>query len=114
MIGRGELTGVATVAMMAEYEAVLKRPEHLAAANLTTEQVDNFLDALAALFVEVVPYFLWRPVLKDPDDEIILEAAVNGQAKVIITFNTRHFSSGARLFGIEALKPSEALRRFKR
>lgn len=113
MIGRRELTIVATVSMMAEYEAVLKRPAHLKAANLTAEEVDTFLDTLAALCVPVTPHFIWRPVLRDPDDEMILEAAVNGAAKVIITFNPRHFSRVAHRFEIIVLKPSEALRRFR-
>jgi putative PIN family toxin of toxin-antitoxin system len=114
MIGRREIVAVATVPMMVEYEAVLKRPQHLAAANLTIKQVDSFLDALADLFVPVTPYFLWRPVLRDPNDEMILEAAVNGQARVIITFNARHFSRAAYRFGVQALRPSEVLRRLKR
>ncbi len=114
MIGRKEIVVVATVTMMAEYEAVLKRPQHLEAANLTMAQVDSFLDALAELSIPVTPYFLWRPVLKDPDDEMILEAAVNGQAKLIVTFNTRHFGRAAERFGITALKPSEALRRLQK
>src|SRR5690554_4171404 len=100
MIRRREFIATATVAMMAEYEAVLKRPKHLKAANLTAEQMDIFLDALAALFVPVTPFFIWRPLLHDPDDEMILEAAVNGQAQMLVTFNTRHFSRAAHRFGI--------------
>jgi putative PIN family toxin of toxin-antitoxin system len=114
MVARRELIAVATVAMMAEYEAVLKRPMHLQAANLTSEEIDILLDTLAMFFVPVTPHFIWRPLLRDPDDEMILEAAVNGQAKLIITFNTRHFSRASHRFGITALKPSEALRRLKR
>ena len=114
MIGRKEITAVATVAMMVEYEAVLKWSQHLEAAKLTTEQVDTFLDAFAALCIPVTPYFLWRPMLRDPNDEMVLEAAVNGEARVIATFNIRHFSRAAHRFDIEALKPSEVLRRLKR
>jgi putative PIN family toxin of toxin-antitoxin system len=114
MVGRREIVAVATVAMMAEYEAVLKRPMHLHAANLTSEQVDTFLDTLASFFIPVTPYFIWRPMLRDPDDEMLLEAAVNGGAKLIITFNTRHFIRAAHRFGITVLKPSEALRRVRK
>lgn len=113
MIGRQQIQAVATVAMMVEYEAVLKRPEHLQAAGLDVAEADELLDAFAQLFVPVIPYFFWRPQLKDPDDEMILEAAVNGQAAAIITFNTRHFGSEAQRFGIEVLKPAELLRRLQ-
>lgn len=111
MVGRKEITAVATISMMAEYEAVLKRTEHLEAANLTMEDVDTLLDALASLFVPVVPHFLWRPQLKDPDDEMILEAAVNGRATAIITFNIRHFGKAAARFGVEVLRPGDFLKR---
>lgn len=110
-VGLRQITALASVALFIEYEAVLKRPEHLQAANLTVVQVDRFLDTLAHLFVPVTPHFLWRPVLKDPNDEMILEAAVNGQAQFIITFNTRHFGNAAARFGITVLKPGDFLRR---
>jgi putative PIN family toxin of toxin-antitoxin system len=110
-IALGQITVLATVALFVEYEAVLKRPEHLQAANLTAAQVDVFLDGFASLCTAVTPYFLWRPQLKDPNDEMILEAAVNGRAEFIVTFNTRHFENPAIRFGIEVLKPGEFLRR---
>lgn len=110
-IGLRQITALASVALFVEYEAVLKRPEHLQAANLTAVQVDRFLDTLAYLFIPATPHFLWRPALKDPNDEMILEAAVNGQAQFIITFNTRHFGNAAARFGIAVLKPGDFLRR---
>ncbi|MEZ4868630.1 MAG: putative toxin-antitoxin system toxin component, PIN family [Caldilineaceae bacterium] len=110
-IGLRQITALASVALLVEYEAVLKRPEHLQAANLTMAQVDIFLDTLAYLCVPVTPYFLWRPLLKDPNDEMIIETAVNGQAQVIITFNTRHFGNAASRFGIQVLKPGEFLQK---
>jgi putative PIN family toxin of toxin-antitoxin system len=111
MIGRKEIVAIASVATMIEYEAVLKRPEHLQAANLTAVQVDRLLDALASLFEPVEPHFLWRPMLQDPNDEMILEAAVNGRVEVIVTFDTRHFRRAAQRFGIYVLTPAEFLRR---
>ena len=109
-IGLRKMTALVSVALLVEYKAVLKRPEHLQAANLTAAQVDVLLDTPASIFVPVTPHFLWRPQLKDPNDEMILEAAVNGQAEVIVTFNTRHFGNAASRFGIEVLKPGEFLR----
>jgi predicted nucleic acid-binding protein len=58
-------------------------------------------------------FFRWRPLLRDPGDELVLEAAVNGRASVIATFNERDLR-GARDFGIEVLRPGDVLRRFER
>ena len=113
MIERRQLTAVATVPMLIEYEAVLTRPEHLAAGNLTRHGAENIINALAALLLPIEPHFSWRPQLKDPNDEMILEAAVNGQAMFIITFTTRHFAPAVQRFGIEALNPRDFLRRIR-
>ncbi len=109
-LGKGEFFAVASVGMFLEYEAVLKRPEHLTAARLTEEEIDIFLDGLAKMIQPVTPYFLWRPQLRDPNDEMILEAAVNGGADRIITFNRKHFLPAAQRFGIQVLLPAEFLR----
>jgi predicted nucleic acid-binding protein len=97
--------------MFIEYESVLSRPEHLAATGLTVEETGRFLDGLAALIVPVRPHFLWRPQLRDPNDEMVLEAAVNGRADAIVTFNRRDFLPAARRFGIGVEEPSEIIRR---
>jgi len=98
-----------SVPLMLEYEAVLKRPEHLRTAGATRNDIDAILDALAATGVPVTPNFSWRPELSDPGDEMVLEAAVNGQADLIVTFNVTHLRHGARRFGIRAIWPAEAL-----
>lgn len=55
--------------------------------------------------------FLWRPLLPDIDDDVVLETAVNGRADWIVTFNRRDFTPAERLCGIAALLPGDALRR---
>lgn len=97
--------------MFVECEAVLTRSDNLAATGLSTVEVGIFLDALAALVVPVKPQFLWRPQLRDPNDEMVLEAAVNGQADAIVTFNLRDFLPAANRFGIEVARPGDIIRR---
>ena len=97
--------------MMLEYEAVLKRDENLKASNLTADEVDLFLDSMSLLMTPVTPFFLWRPQLRDPADEHVLEAGVNGYVDAIVTFNLRHFRTAAARFGIATLRPGEALQR---
>jgi putative PIN family toxin of toxin-antitoxin system len=109
-----EFVMLLSVPLMLEYEAVLKRPEHLSAAGMTTEEVDALLDALAAVVEPVRLSFHWRPMLKDPSDEMVLETAVNGQADRIVTFNMRHFGQAAEGFGIRVSRPGETWRALRR
>jgi predicted nucleic acid-binding protein len=108
----GKVSLVATTALCIEYEEVCSRREHVIAAGFGTVELTIFLDAVVALMAPVDVWFLWRPQLRDPADELVLEAAVNGQARVIVTFNRRDFRSGAERFGIDILLPSEAIQRF--
>lgn len=103
------LTLCTNVALMLEYEAVCSRAAHRTAAGLTRKEVDIFLDAIAALVEPVDTHFLWRPQLRDPADEMVLEAAVNGRAQAIVTFNVRDFGTAAARFGVDLLLPREAL-----
>lgn len=107
----GAVTLIANVPLVIEYEATCSRPEHQIAAGLSEVEVWQFLDELAALIEPVETYFLWRPRLNDPADEMVLEAAVNGHAPIIVTFNAKDYGMAPRLFGIEVLKPSELLKR---
>jgi predicted nucleic acid-binding protein len=102
---------VATVASFLEYEAVLTRPEHLARAEITAAEAEIALDVLAAAAEPVESHFLWRPTLRNTDDDMVLEAAANGRADAIATFNTRDFAGVASEFGIAVLTPAEILRR---
>ena len=99
-----------SVPLMLEYEAVLTRQEHLAAAGITAGDVNTVLDALAAVIEPVRLAFLWRPRLKDAADEMVLETAVNGTADRLVTFNLKHLGVAALEFGVRALRPGEALR----
>jgi putative PIN family toxin of toxin-antitoxin system len=107
---RGHVEIAATVAIILEYEAVATRVEHVEASGLTVGEGVNVIDALAARAKPVELSFRWRPQLRDPDDEMLLEAAVNAGAAVV-TFNRRDFLPAALMFGVELLLPVEALRR---
>jgi putative PIN family toxin of toxin-antitoxin system len=102
-----------SVPLMIEYEAVLKRPEHLDVIGVTSDEIDTVLDALAAVIEPVRLQFLWRPTLKDPSDEMVLETAVNGQADRLVTFNLRHLGEAARKFGISVDVPGAIWREIR-
>ena len=61
-----------------------------------------------------MPYFLWRPQLRDPDDEMVLDAAINGGAKAVITFNVQDFLPASTQFNVQVLTPAEVLRQLRR
>ena len=96
-----------------EYEAVCSEPDHRQASGLSSREVELFLDALIAMTDPVRIGFLWRPQLRDPGDEMVLEAAINGSAEALVTFNLRDYGTMPTLFGIELLLPREALRRIR-
>ncbi|SRR5258708_26010509 len=99
-----------SVPLMFEYEAVLTRPEHLSASGASVEDVEDVLDGLAAVERRVRLAFRWRPALPDPNDDMVLETAVNGQAHAIVTFNERDFNPVAARFGCRVVRPGEFLR----
>jgi putative PIN family toxin of toxin-antitoxin system len=108
---RDRVTLLASAALAIEYESVCRREEHRLAAGLSVREVGQFLDALIDLIEPVEIWFLWRPQLRDICDELVLEAAANGRADAIVTFNKRDFGTAPDRFGIELLLPSEALMR---
>jgi putative PIN family toxin of toxin-antitoxin system len=93
-----------TVPLLFEYEDVLKR-EHL---GISIENAEAVLDYLCSLASKHNVYFMWRPHLRDPKDDLILEAAVTSDASHIVTFNTKDFQNISP-FGIQALWPAAFL-----
>jgi putative PIN family toxin of toxin-antitoxin system len=110
----GRVTLAASVSLAVEYEAVCRQAEHRLAAGLSEQEVDSFVTAMVALAEPVETHFLWRPQLRDAGDEMVLEAAVNGRVDALVTFNTRDFGTAPSRFGVELLRPREAIRRIKR
>lgn len=110
---KGNVTLVASVSLALEYEAVCSEAEHQLAAGLSAAGGMIFVDAVVAPSEPVKTHFLWRPQLRDPGDEMVLEAAVNGRANALVTFNVRDFGTAPAHFAIEVLLPREALKRIR-
>jgi putative PIN family toxin of toxin-antitoxin system len=110
-VRRREMVMLVSVGLFIEYEAVATRPEHLTAAGATVGDIRNVLDVLAGFAEAVEIHYLWRPRLRDPDDDMVLEAAVNGRADTIVTFNGRDFGTVPAQFSINVVRPDELLRR---
>ena len=98
-----------------EYEERLCGDATLHGLGLTDADLVAFLDELVARSLDASgSTWLWRPVAPDPDDDMVVECAVNGRAEVIVTFNTRHLQPAYDRFGILVLTPAAFLRRFGR
>jgi putative PIN family toxin of toxin-antitoxin system len=102
-----------STSLLIEYEAVMTRSSHLAASSLTVEEVSALLDSVAGIAKQVRLTFHWRPMLSDPDDDMVLETAANGGADAIVTFNTKDFAETAKRFGIAIWKPGEAVKQLE-
>ena len=111
LVADGKFRPLVSIALFLEYEAVLKRPEQRLASGMSLERIDNFLAAFASACDGVETHFRWRPQLNDPDDEMVLETALNGAATAIITHNLKDFRFTTSRFGIQILTPQLGLKR---
>lgn len=113
LVAEERLVPLVTTALFLEYEEVLKLPEQRLATGMDEKYIGGFMAAFASAAEPIEVHFLWRPQLADPDDEIVLEAAVNGRAKAIVTHNVRQFQPVIGEFGFEVVTPGTFLQRIK-
>jgi putative PIN family toxin of toxin-antitoxin system len=95
-----------STALILEYESVAKR--ELPKLTVTSEDVDAILNLICKNSEACTISFRWRPHLKDPGDDFILELAVQSQSKYIVTYNKTDFA-GVDEFGIALVTPKEFL-----
>jgi putative PIN family toxin of toxin-antitoxin system len=95
-----------SVPLIIEYEDVLKRGK--LSSDITEKDIGDFIDFFCYVGEHQDIFFLWRPFLTDPSDDLVLEVAVAGCCDAIITYNKRHFKN-AHKFGLKILDPREFL-----
>ena len=103
LLGSGKFEVSVSVGLVLEYESALRRT-----APLDDGNIDYVLDFVCSVANKPKVYYLWRPVLRDPNDDFVLEVAVAGGCEAIVTFNKRDFA-GAERFGIRVVSPREFL-----
>ncbi len=96
-----------SVSLYTEWQAVLTRSENLP-AGMTPEDALSFLRYLASIAHLQDVFYLWRPRLKDPDDDMVLECAVAAGCSYIVTHNVRDFA-GIESLSVQAIRPSDFL-----
>lgn len=108
-IRAGQVIPCISVTLAMEYEAVLSaRLEEL---ELTKEQLSGFLGYFVAQAERIKIFYLWRPGLRDPGDDMVLETAVAARADYLVTHNIRDFT-GADRFGVRVVTPGWFIRNF--
>lgn len=106
LVGKGRSEICVSVPLVLEYEDAVGR--HLDEIGLTLRQLDDVLDYLCSVAIRQDVFYLWRPTLRDPKDDLVLELAVSAQCSDVITFNLKDFA-GSERFGIKARRPHELL-----
>lgn len=107
LVGTGRFVHAVSVALAFEYESAVLRPE--AGVRLARRLIDDILDYVCSTADRRRIHFLWRPVLPDPSDDLVLEVAVHAGCSMVVTFNARDFR-GAERFGIRVVTPGAFLR----
>ena len=107
-IGTGAFDIAVSVPLVLEYEDALKRDPP--ATGLSDEDVQDIIDYMCSVAVRQEIFYLWRPALRDPGDDLVLELAVAASCEAIVTHNVRDFAGIGR-FGLELFTPGEFLQR---
>lgn len=107
MVGTSRFALQVSAPLIAEYETVLKRGQ----LALSDDQIDDVIDFVCANSEHHKIFYLWRPVLKDPDDDFVLELAVKAQA-TIMTWNTADFKK-AVAFNVSVITPRTLLQKLE-
>jgi putative PIN family toxin of toxin-antitoxin system len=110
----GQYALLLSVPLAIQYEAVLTRQEHLDAAGVSRADVAILLEAVIAVAEPVRLSFLWRPLVSDPEDDMVAETAVNGTAELLVTFNRKDFARAGERFHLTIVSPGEALGELRR
>jgi putative PIN family toxin of toxin-antitoxin system len=108
LIDSGKFEANLSVPLVLEYEDTAKRL--VGEIPLTERDVDDILDYICAVAHHRRIYYLWRPFLSDPRDDMVLELAVTAECDFIVTFNQSDFV-GVEQFGLSTLTPKEFLQK---
>jgi len=97
-----------SVPLVLEYESTAKRIAR--SLGLTHADIEDIIDYLCTIGKHRKVHYLWRPNLKDPGDDFVLELAVESECQYIVTFNIKDFSK-ANNFNVAVITPQELLRK---
>jgi putative PIN family toxin of toxin-antitoxin system len=108
LIDAGKFEVNISVPLVLEYEQTALN--HILETPLSKEDIGDILDYICRVSNRKKVFYLWRPALKDPKDDMILELAVTAGCDFIVTYNKQDFQ-GAERFGLEVVTPRSFLER---
>ena len=106
LLGSGAFEVAVSVALVLEYESSLLR--HRAASALSEQEIRDLVDYVCGVAIPQEIFFLWRPFLRDPNDDLVLELAVSARCDAVVTHNVRDFV-GADKVGVRVITPGKFL-----
>ena len=105
-VGSGRFDIAVSVPLVLEYEAAVRTVPGLVVSEQDQAAV---LDYLVRVAHRQEVFFLWRPALRDPKDDMVLELAVAAGCQAIVTYNRRDFA-GSERYGVHVWSPADLLR----
>lgn len=108
-IFKKQLVPLMDLKLALEYRAVAFRPEHITASRLSRSEIEELIGAVEAFAEPVEVVFKTRPLSSDPDDDMVLDVAINGDAEAIVTGNKKDFLTAGKRFRIAVFTPAELL-----
>lgn len=106
LVGSGRFQLSVSVPLVLEYESATK--EMRRALGLSHSDIDDIIDYICLVAEHREIFYLWRPCLKDPMGDMVLEVAVESESDFIVTHNIKHFI-GSENFGVKAITPRQFL-----
>ena len=106
-IGKNKFDINISVPLVLEYESAAKRL--IGKTKLKKKDIDDIVDYICTTANQWKIFYLWRPYLKDPKDDLVLELAVTSNSQFIVTYNKKDFQN-IKTFGLRVLTPKELLK----
>src|SRR2546421_12590205 len=100
LIDSGKFEINVSVPLVLEYEDATKRL--LGEISLSEQDINAVIDYICRVAGRWKVFYLWRPCLADPKDDLVLELAVTAGCELIVTYNKRDFQNVGQ-FGIRVL-----------
>ena len=113
LIFREELVPLMDLKLGLEYRDVALRSEHVEASALSKREILELIEAMEAFAEPVEIVIKSRPLSPDPNDDMILDLAINGRVEVLVTSNKKHFARAGKRFGIPVLFPAQLLEKMR-
>lgn len=108
LLGTGAFDLAVSVPLVLEYEDAALRGR----LALSAKDIAAVIDYVCAVAIHQPIYFLWRPFVPDPKDDMVAEVAFGSSADYLVTHNLRDFRRMPEL-GIAAITPAAFLRKLR-